>query len=230
MGKIRDNQSGFSAVEVVLVLIIVVLVGVVGFMVYKNHHKSAKSASSTSANSGSTNKKTTADPYAGWNNYTDTAKLYSVKYPGSWTVSNPAVHADTPFTLADTNQAIFEAPNPSNTSPTEVFILAYATSNLQDVMSQDSFGDKPTTPQSMTINGYQALYGQDIETGSTGTNPTYTVDQYAVTHNGVTLLFSFREQQGNDENVGTPSASGAYNHTSATPQFTGLVKSVKFLN
>ena len=230
MGKIRSDQSGFSAVEVVLVLVIVALVGVVGFMVYKNHHKSTGATSSTSAKSGNTSKKTASDPYAGWNNYTDTAKLYSVKYPSDWTVSNSAVHADTASTLADQKQAAYAAPNPSNASPTEVSVLAYTTSNLQSVMSQYSFGDKPTTPQSTTINGYQALYGQDIETGSTGTNPTYTVDHYAVTHNGVTLLFSFREQQGDDENVGTPSASGAYDHTSVTPQFTKLVKSVRFLN
>src|SRR5437764_2336320 len=38
VGKLK-NQSGFSAVEVVLVLVIVALVGVVGLMVYKNHNK-----------------------------------------------------------------------------------------------------------------------------------------------------------------------------------------------
>jgi len=38
MGKLRKDEQGFSAVEVILVLVIVVLVGAVGFLVYKNHN------------------------------------------------------------------------------------------------------------------------------------------------------------------------------------------------
>jgi Tfp pilus assembly protein PilX len=39
MSRPRKNETGFSAVEVLLVLIIFALVGVMGFMVYNNHKK-----------------------------------------------------------------------------------------------------------------------------------------------------------------------------------------------
>ena len=225
----NKNQQGFAVIEGLLILLILAVVGFGGYYVYHTQHKTTTTNSSTTANSTSNNSSTTND-YSGWNSYTDTSKLFSVMYPKDWTNTNPPVHADTPFTLADQNQSVFSALNPSNSSPTEIDVLAYSTSDLQSVYSKDSFGDKPTTPQTMTINGYQALYGQDIETGSTGTTPTYTADQYVVTHNGVSLLFSFREVQGNDAYLGTASASGAFDHSALVTDFTLLVKSVKFLN
>jgi cytoskeletal protein RodZ len=39
MGKIKQNEVGFSAVEIVMTLVIVVLIGIVGYLVYKNHSK-----------------------------------------------------------------------------------------------------------------------------------------------------------------------------------------------
>lgn len=69
MGKVRNNQAGFSAVEVVLVLVIVALIGVVGVMVYKNHNKTTdnKTTATTAttkapASSTSTQTKTTTTP------------------------------------------------------------------------------------------------------------------------------------------------------------------------
>ncbi len=49
MGKLQKNESGFSAVEIVLVVVIVALIGVVGYMVYKNHYKSTTTTSATAA-------------------------------------------------------------------------------------------------------------------------------------------------------------------------------------
>jgi hypothetical protein len=233
MNKISKNQKGFTAVEGLLIILTLAVIGFGGYYVYHTNHKAKTASVSTSgANnsaSGST-KSTAANPYAGWNSYTDVSKLFSVMYPSGWTAANPQEHADTPFTLADPNVIIFTAVNTSNTSPIEVDVLAFSTSDVQSVLSKDSYGEQQSTPQSMTINGYQALYGQDIETGANGTNPTYTDDQYAVAHNGVTLSFSFREKQGNDENVGAANASGAFDHTSIVPDFNLIAKSVKFLN
>jgi len=58
VGKLRSNQTGFSAVEVVLVLVIVALIGVVGFMVYNNHKNKTRPAAATT----STTKATTTTP------------------------------------------------------------------------------------------------------------------------------------------------------------------------
>jgi len=39
MNRIKNNESGFSAVEIVMVVVIVSLIGAVGFLVYKDNHK-----------------------------------------------------------------------------------------------------------------------------------------------------------------------------------------------
>ena len=39
--KIKNKESGFGTLEVVLILVIVVLIGAVGWVVYKNHNKQA---------------------------------------------------------------------------------------------------------------------------------------------------------------------------------------------
>lgn len=49
MSKLQKNESGFSAVEVVLVLVIVALIGTVGWLVYKNHHKTTTAAITTTS-------------------------------------------------------------------------------------------------------------------------------------------------------------------------------------
>jgi Tfp pilus assembly major pilin PilA len=67
MGKLRNDETGFSAVEVILVLVIVALIGAVGFLVYKNHTKATTPVAKTSTNSTATKtatKPTTTTPQA----------------------------------------------------------------------------------------------------------------------------------------------------------------------
>jgi len=42
MNRIKNNESGFSAVEIVMVVVIVGLIGAVGYLVYKNQHTTTK--------------------------------------------------------------------------------------------------------------------------------------------------------------------------------------------
>jgi hypothetical protein len=57
VGKLRNNQKGFGAVEGVLIVAVVVLLGVVGYMVYKNHNKTpANNSKNISANTPTTSK------------------------------------------------------------------------------------------------------------------------------------------------------------------------------
>lgn len=64
MGRLRNNQSGFSAVEGILIIAVVVLVGVVGYMVYKNHYKATQSAPTVANTSSTAPRKTTTPPTA----------------------------------------------------------------------------------------------------------------------------------------------------------------------
>src|ERR1035438_1728382 len=60
MKKLRNDNSGFSAVEVILVIAVVILIGVVGWLVYKDHHKTTTAdTTTTSATKPATSTKTT---------------------------------------------------------------------------------------------------------------------------------------------------------------------------
>ena len=74
MMKLKKNETGFSAVEIILVLVIIVLLGVVGWFVYKNQKKTIPSPTTTANTTASTPAKTTTttpttpvtDPNAGY--------------------------------------------------------------------------------------------------------------------------------------------------------------------
>jgi Tfp pilus assembly protein PilV len=247
MGKLRKNDSGFTMVEVLLVLILAVLIGLSGWYVYHTEHK-------TSANTSSKTSKTT--PIASMLTWTDPSKLYTLNYPSNWTVqqSTGSFQVLIDFTSADTPNATYFIPanSPSNSGsylsqdlnksaePNEVTVSAYTTSGTQDVLLDESFGNEQTPPQNLTINGYPALYDQDILTStgaqaqyqadlntpgiSNATVPaTFTTDRYTVTHDGVTVFFIFTEQEGSSNN------QTAFNATSTVPEFTSLVNSIRFL-
>lgn len=143
MNKLRKNESGFSAVEVILALIIVALICVVGYMVYKNHHKTntavatKKSSSQTSTTSKPTN------PYAGWLTCNDTTLGVHFRYPASWSESG---RADDCGALAgpDREQA-FTLTSPS-ANGSERFVLSYnqcLTPNPQSSSSTDVLAVTP---------------------------------------------------------------------------------------
>lgn len=59
MGKLRNNQKGFTAVEVLLVILILVVLGAVGYMVYHNDHETKTvNTADTSSNKPATTAKT----------------------------------------------------------------------------------------------------------------------------------------------------------------------------
>jgi hypothetical protein len=226
MGKIKSNQKGFGAVAALLIVVVVIVIGLVGWLVYRNQHKTttANSAAATGTTS-------TASPGAqSMKTYTDPSTLYSVSYPGSWTTSSSRIQADSAIPFADPNLSLLVPANapPTSTqsaSPNGVDIIAFSTSDTQAALTERTFGDKKPTPKSVTINGYSGLYQQDIAANPKQL-PTYTDDQYAVTHNGVTLVFEFREKQGSN----AASSSFTFNVSNTVPAFTAIVQSVKFLN
>ena len=94
MGKLQNNQKGFTAVEGLLIVLILVVIGAVGYMVYHNTHKTKTLNTSTSATTSpnkttiSNNQKTvaTVNPYAGWKTYR--VDGISFMYPASWTIGS----------------------------------------------------------------------------------------------------------------------------------------------
>jgi hypothetical protein len=66
MGKVRNNQSGFGALEIVVVLVIIGIIGVMGFMVYKNQNQAnpAKSVATSTIKPATASHTKTATPSA----------------------------------------------------------------------------------------------------------------------------------------------------------------------
>ena len=212
MGKLQD-QKGFSAVELLLVLAVVVVIGVVGLLVYSKHNKTKTVSATTTSSSTSIASGTYKDP--------DNA--YTLTYPSGWIVKQISSHGQ------DLAASVsFTPPNAPTSGSTKVSatVSEFKSSNLTGVFDTetDTGGSAPALqPQSLTINGYKALYDQDVEQTTTGVDaaPGTTADYYAVTGNGTTLFFSFFEKQ---------DGTGGYDVSSLAPAYTSLVKSVKFLN
>ncbi len=216
----RKNQRGFGAVELLIILVVVGIVGFGAWYVGKHGNKSATNITSSSTNSSKTTTPATKT-------YTDNSKTYTLEYPKTWTTSeqkpgSAAAVADL-LNLLETEFTPENSPaigsNPS--TPNMAGVIAFKSSDTQTILNTYVSGDGQTTPQSLTINGYRAMYQKAIATKYL----SYTDDIYAVTHNGVTLLFQFREKQGSGAN-GTP----AFDATNTVDAYTTLVKSVKFLN
>jgi Tfp pilus assembly protein PilV len=91
MKSLKKNESGFSAVEIILVLVIVALLGVVGWFVYNRNqdNKSTNNTTSTTTTSTVTSPSTSTttkpvDPTGEWVVFTSSDKAFSVKYPKTW--------------------------------------------------------------------------------------------------------------------------------------------------
>jgi|GEM_PF-2482381 hypothetical protein len=196
MKKLRSNETGFSAIELVLVIVIVVLIGISGWLVYKNHHKStlASTVSSTSTSKTSTKTTTTTkpdttaptvtNPYVGWATCNDTSDNITFKYPSNWTQSATVAGCGTNSVPAGGEGWSLTSPVISNIP--YVYLLNYNTCpapagadlGTQTVLDVTQLKINPNTPQLYVVaytdnytnstNAYSlALTQQKYTTGET---------------------------------------------------------------
>lgn len=218
----KKNQKGFSVVEGLLILIVVGLLAFVGWYVYHTKRTSSPTKTSTTPTLTQT---TTKD-------YTDTSGTYSLKYPSDWTVKEqPDDSAWDPSLPAHLKS--LPAFTPSNLSAgasndlttDNVQVIAFRSDDPEKLLKLYRGGGVNISPKATTINGYPVSYYQDVQPTTKSGNGSlgYTDDYYAVTHNSITLLFSFREKQ-------TDTSTSSFDSSNIVPAYTELVKSVKFLN
>jgi hypothetical protein len=150
-------------------------------------------------------------------------RVYSVSYPSNWTVGEMTGDDATPGsppTITFTPKGL-----PALALP--IYLNIYTSSDTKSIIDQTIPSSDANSPQSLTVNGFPALYYQDVESS----NPAppegvqgFTDDFYALTDSSkdITLLFEFQESQ-----KGTNGQ--AYDATSFVPAYTALVKSTQFL-
>ena len=119
MGKLQNNQHGFSAIEGLLILIAVAIIGGTGWYVYNANKKANTSYNSASQSSQSTVKfakrKTAAtttvtpnqssDPTAGWATYASASGGFSLKYPKTWVTSESATNCPSGLLMLGANSS-----------------------------------------------------------------------------------------------------------------------------
>jgi len=87
MNKFKNNESGFSVVEIVMVIVIVGLIGAVGYLVYKNQHKTTKTVVVTKVVKAPSQSNPSTDITKNWIKYKSTDGGFSFKYPKEWVTS-----------------------------------------------------------------------------------------------------------------------------------------------
>jgi Tfp pilus assembly major pilin PilA len=182
VGKLKNNQQGFSAVEAVMSLVIVALIIVVGFMVYKNHHKpTVASVSTTASKSSALKTKASSSAYSGWNNYKDTSGWFTLKYPTNWTNDTAQAGSTVSEGLSQTSTTLSSngqgelTPNSlhSQTGPDILTISTDTYSGTIETYLADNSGST-TQNKNLTLNGYEAHYEVDTNSGG-NTYRTYLV-------------------------------------------------------
>ena len=105
MSRFNKNESGFSAIEIVIVVVVLAAIGIAGYFVAK--HVDTKKSVATAQ---------TTSPYAGWKTYCDkTVSKGCFKYPANWA-----------FTASPGGMVV------SVTDPAETVTVYYNNSDSQD--------------------------------------------------------------------------------------------------
>jgi uncharacterized protein (UPF0333 family) len=233
MNKIHKNEQGFSAVEFLLVIIIVILVGFAAWYVYHTDHKT-KQVTVTSTSS-SPAKTTTVGSNGNTTNplptgtigtkditgtYSYPGQYFSIKYPSSWTVAATTLPT-APVQPGTLPTVVIVTPPSAYQGETASMVVDQSTS-LSNALKYAFVGIGTTVEnnQSLTINGYSAMYQQNVISATGG----FTDDSYAVMNGNYTVVFTFRVSQ-----LSSPEADvSAFNAVDLLPEFNAIVTSVKF--
>jgi len=173
------NQKGFGAFEILFVLVVVgLVVGTAWYFIQRNESK--KSVSSTAGHS------------AEMKSYTDSAKLYSLNYPDTWTIKEAADCCDgEPKDYTRISRGVTIVP------PTKVDVHGYGvnvqadrTDSLAKTIEQN-WKDNKHEPELKTIGGYSAKY---VKVAFNGDAENYIDHNYLIAHDGSSVFVTFREK------------------------------------
>jgi len=192
---------------------VILIIGFIGLQVLGGN--SSPSSSNSSGGLSQSNK-----------TYTDDSKSYSFVYDSNkWQLTNLSQRPG-PVNVTFLNSSDpWLNPISGNYSGSGIVASAYkATGNLNSDLA-DSLRDPVSTDekaQTLTINGYSAIYKQVVTSD-------YTDDIYIVTNNNNSVFFSMREKQKETDTDNGESVANTVDNSSYVPAYTAIVKSIKFL-
>jgi len=241
MSKLKTNQKGFSAVELIMVFVIIALLGAVGYMIYKNHHQTLKVTTVTKAVP-SPSKGTSSSALSSNKVISSVDDKLSVTLPSNWKVTysldNPSSNQIISNATATKNQCFnasitYPCAYSASFAPSVVCTTTYCsesqwtlqvakTTNTPAEIIQSEVGDLVPSglggQNNNDINGYPAEYVK-FSNPSTGL-------YYAITNNGYAALFvnnQLNDQTSTDTTINNPSSI-------YISQFQSIVDSIKFNN
>lgn len=207
MNKLKQNESGFSAVELLLVLVIVVLLAVVGWFVFTHNYTLQPKAETTNQNIQSEPKK---DPIAAkptnaeiqnWQHIQTTDKHFSLAFPDGWSKINECTgHDGRPsYTIHEPEDMVFQT---GKAAPTlEHYCPLNYGAKIPAFRLQES--GKHECPASGTQQGaleaipvgYLTKYTSTLTMESSGEK--FNLKNYMVqAHNGVVVCIYYHLQPG----------------------------------
>lgn len=185
MGKPKNNQSGFSTVEVVLIVLIIGLIGFVGWYVHQARNKANGSYNNAAANP--VKRQSITDKPSGWLTCKSTHSSLKFMYPPSWHLKKNDLSSSPSWMLEDVSLL-------GEQNFTLTFILEQRhTLPLQNFLCTKTYAAMPTnvTLNSQYILSIHSAVVADILDANTN---SLIPDQCGATQNAVNpdTEFTFR--------------------------------------
>ena len=203
----KKNQQGFGVVGVICaVLLVGVVAGAGWYLVQRQDTKKPNTAAQTVSTK----------------SYTDSAKLYSLKYPSGWTVTEESdCCSGVPKDYTKVSRSVTFAPRAKTSIHGYGFnVQADKTDALAKIVQQ-GWQDNKHVPEAKKINGYDAQY---VKVTFNGDAEHYVDHNYLLTYEGASVFVTFRESYYHQYPAEDWSA------TQDMGSFTNLLHSIKFLN
>jgi hypothetical protein len=176
----KHNQKGFGLMGILLIIVVVgVLAGLGWYAVQR------KSNSNEITNA-------TYEQPAPTKTYTDSSKLYSLKYPEGWSVNEAADCCEgAPKDYTQTSRSVtFVPPAKADIHGYGVQVQADGTDALATLIRQ-RWQDNKHTPESKTVHGYSTQY---VRVEFNGDAERYIDHDYLITHNNASVYLTYREK------------------------------------
>ncbi len=172
----KNNQKGFSVLEILIVIVVVGLIGAVGWLVYDRQQNKTDNQSATTQGSQQMEEKKEVTPKQGtksnvpegWVQYQDTTNSVSFYYPADWDKSKFHIYK-TP---------ISETVKGTNFGPYSAGYIFKKAENKWYAVDFDGNQVAPysgyTTVTTITASSYPAVYGYTGEGGGTSYYTVFT--------------------------------------------------------